>query len=138
MIRERILVDTGPLVALLAKDDADHVRCVEQSKELPRPFLTTWPILTEAAWLLRNQLDSIPKLMDLLRQQLIQCVELDTAAGPAIAELAHQYANIRPDFADLSLVYTAEREGIKTVFTLDRRDFSIYRDSSGQAFGLLP
>lgn len=61
MIRERILVDTGPLVALLARDDADHVRCVEKSKDLPRPFLTTWPILTEAAWLLRNEQESIPK-----------------------------------------------------------------------------
>ena len=49
MESERVLLDTGPLVALLADDDAEHQRCVEQSQLLPKPFLTTWPILTEAA-----------------------------------------------------------------------------------------
>jgi predicted nucleic acid-binding protein len=63
MAGESVLIDTGPLVALLAQDDAEHHRCVEQSRALAKPFLTTWPILTEAAWLLRNQEFAIPKLL---------------------------------------------------------------------------
>ena len=40
--------------------------------------------------------------------------------------------------ADASLVYLAQREDISTVFTLDRRDFSVYRFKGNQAFRLLP
>lgn len=48
-----ILTDTGPLVALLDKDDAYHSKCVEASKRLPAgPLLTTWPGFTEAMYLL--------------------------------------------------------------------------------------
>lgn len=138
MARERVLVDTGPLVALLADDDSEHVRYVEQSKLLAKPFLTTWPVLTEAAWLLRDQVESIPKLLGLLEDGLIECVELDAAAGTAIRELAKTYADIRPQLADLTLVYLAAREKVTLVFTLDHRDFAIYRGPQGRPFQLLP
>jgi len=35
-------------------------------------------------------------------------------------------------------VYLAEREGIDTVFTLDRRDFTIYRTTDGRALAIIP
>jgi predicted nucleic acid-binding protein len=109
-----------------------------QSKTLATPFLTTWPVLTEAAWLLRDKPGSIPLLLGLIDDGLIRCVELDAAASASIAKLAQTYADIRPQLADLSLVHIAEREGIDAVFTLDYRDFSIYRDSRGQTFRLFP
>jgi len=136
--RERVIVDTGPLVALLADDDAEHSRCVEQSKTLAKPFLTTWPVLTEAAWLLRDKPDSIPKILGLLEDELLQCVELDAAAGTTIAKLAKTYADIRPQLADLTLIYLAGQENVTTVFTLDNRDFAIYRDDQGRSFRLIP
>jgi hypothetical protein len=37
-----------------------------------------------------------------------------------------------------ALMYLTEREGIDTVFTLDRRDFSISRTSDGRALTMLP
>jgi predicted nucleic acid-binding protein len=126
------------LVALLANDDAQHTRCAEQSKVLATPFLTTWPVLTEAAWLLRDKAESIPKLLGLLEDGLVQCIELDAEAGQAISQLATTYADMRPQLADLTLVYIASRENISTVFSLDRRDFSIYRDHRGQPFRLIP
>jgi uncharacterized protein len=136
--RERVLVDTGPLVALLADDDAEHIRCLEQSKSLAKPFLTTWPVLTEAAWLLRDKLESIPRIVGLLEDGLIQCVELDAAAGTTIADLARRYADIRPQLADVTIVYLATKEKVTTVFTLDNRDFAIYRDQHGRPFRLIP
>ena len=138
MASERVLVDTGPLVALLADDDAEHDQCVEQSRTLNKPFLTTWPVLTEAAWLLRDKPNAIPKLLGLLENGLVLCVDLDSAAVPAIVQLAGKYADISPQLADLSLVYVASREQIPVVFTLDRRDFTIYRNQNGQPFQLVP
>lgn len=138
MAHERVLIDTGPLVALLAEDDAAHGRCVEQSHALAKPFLTTWPVLTEAAWLLRDQSEAIPKILGLLEHGLVVCADLDLVAATAIAELALKYSDLAPQLADLSLVYIAGRENVSTVFTLDRRDFAIYRDHRGQSFRLLP
>jgi hypothetical protein len=46
-----ILVDAGPLIALLDRDDRDHERCVETLSGLTGPMLTTWPAVTEAIYL---------------------------------------------------------------------------------------
>jgi predicted nucleic acid-binding protein len=140
VIRDQVLIDTGPLVALLATDDAQHDLCVEQARHLRSPFLTTWPILTEAAWLLRGIgiRDAIPRVLALVEQSLVQTIALDHSAASAIAELAHKYHDLRPDFPDLTLVYSAAKHNLLTVFTLDRRDFVVYRDPKGRPFRLLP
>ena len=49
-----------------------------------------------------------------------------------------QYEDIRPQLADAALVYLAGREGIDTIFTLDRRDFAVYRSTHNRAFRILP
>jgi uncharacterized protein len=138
VIRERILIDAGPIVAILATADASHAGCVATSREYAPPFFTSWTVLTEVAWLLKRTDGGIPSLMQLLSGGLIVPLELDAAAPAAISDLAIKYADLHPDLADLTLVYLAEREGIETVFTLDRRDFTIYRNPRRQAFRLIP
>jgi uncharacterized protein len=49
-----------------------------------------------------------------------------------------QYESLRPQFADAMLVYLAHRENIETIFTLDRRDFSVYRTRRKRPFQLIP
>ncbi len=49
-----------------------------------------------------------------------------------------RYESIGAQLADASLIHLAEREGIRTIFTLDRRDFSIYRLKDNRALTLLP
>jgi predicted nucleic acid-binding protein len=44
----------------------------------------------------------------------------------------------RPQLADAALVYLAARERIDNIFTLDRRDFLIYRTGRRRAFRILP
>jgi len=46
--------------------------------------------------------------------------------------------NLRPQLADATIVYLAEREGIDTIFTLDRRDFSVFRVSMNRAINIIP
>lgn len=138
MIRKRILIDAGPIVAILAEADAAHDECVAKSSEYAPPFSTTWTVLAEAAWLLRGVPNSLPQLMGLLSSGLIICPDLDPAAGMAIATLAGTYADLRPDLADLTLLYLWDRDDMELIFTLDRRDFSVYRDRRGRSLELVP
>lgn len=62
----------------------------------------------------------------------------DESALEWIISFMDRYASIRAQFADAALMYIAERERIDAVFTLDRRDFSVYRTSAGQALTILP
>lgn len=52
---ERVLVDAGPLIAIVSTRDEHHQICVAELKELRAPLITCWPVLTEAAWILRKQ-----------------------------------------------------------------------------------
>lgn len=49
-----ILCDAGPLVALLDRSDADHLRCMAVLRGIS-DMLTTWPCLTEAMYLLGRE-----------------------------------------------------------------------------------
>ncbi len=55
-----------------------------------------------------------------------------------IIDVMKRYANLRPQFADATLVHLANREDLRTIFTLDRRDFSVYRTTRKRAFKILP
>jgi len=47
------LTDTGPLVALIDRNDPNHVQCLDATKHLPSGSLvTSWPYFTEAMHLL--------------------------------------------------------------------------------------
>jgi uncharacterized protein len=136
--RNLVLVDTGPLVALLRRSDSQHESCVAQARSLPFPFLTSWPVVTEAAWLLRETTDGVDALLGQIEQELIHPLELDAATAGWLRAFMDKYSDLRPDFADASLCYLAEREGISSIFTLDRRDFTVYRTSENRPFHLLP
>jgi hypothetical protein len=53
-------------------------------------------------------------------------------------QYAGKYSSLRPQLADVALAYLAERESIQYIFTLDRRDFRVYKRSNGAPFELLP
>jgi predicted nucleic acid-binding protein len=53
-----VLVDAGPLVALLERTDRNHRRCVAALEAMSDPLLTVWPAFTEAMYLLRSSIRS--------------------------------------------------------------------------------
>lgn len=133
-----ILVDTGPLVAILSERDQHHAVCLATAKNLRGPFFTSWPALTEAAYLLRDRVEAVQSLLDRVRRGRILLLSLDASDVADISAILSKYADQRFDLADASLMHLAEREGIHTVFTIDRRHFSAYRTRNGSALSLLP
>ncbi len=138
MISGRVLVDTGPLVAIFLSRDAHHARCVGQLQKLSPPLFTCWPVITEVAWLLRRFPLAVEGFLGSFEAGLLRPLELDDHAFPWIRSFLARYRRLEPQVADASLVYLAEREEIDTVFTLDVRDFSIYRLRGNRALRLLP
>ena len=135
---KRILVDTGPLVAILSRDDEHHGACVEALRQMPGPLLSCWPVITEAAWLLRASPRAVQQLLRSIDGSFLELLPLAGAEADAIATLMRQYEDMRPQLADLALVHLAMREQIETIFTLDQRDFSIYRPGRRRRFRILP
>jgi len=138
LIDSRILLDTGPLVALLAKSDSRHQICVDTFATLSPPLLTCWPVITEAAWILRNHPRPLDRLAEVHSGGMFGLLPLDGDDLPAIATIMRRYEDARIQLADAALAHLAEREDIRTVFTLDRRDFSIIRLKRNRALRLIP
>jgi predicted nucleic acid-binding protein len=138
MTERRVLVDTGPLVALASESDEHHQSCVATLARLSPPLLTCWPVLTEAAWLLRKHSAARAKLFDAFEAGLLQLLPLDNDALPWIERFMHRYESIEAQLADGALVHLAQRERIHTIFTLDRRDFLVYRLKGNRTLRVIP
>lgn len=133
-----ILMDAGPLVALVDADDQHHGRCVDAFKQVQEPLATVWPALTEAMYLLGDLPKGQEALWEMLVRGAIQLLPLDKADVPRIRELMRKYASRPMDMADASLVRVAERDGIRKIFTIDKKDFTIYRLHGRISFTVIP
>jgi uncharacterized protein len=134
----RVLVDTGPLIAILSPLDHYHEVCVRALASLKGPLLTCWPVITEAAWLLRDHARAFENLLGNTNGGFLEVLPITGKDSGQIVDILKRYASLRPQFADATLVHLANREDIRTIFTLDRRDFSVYRSARKRAFRILP
>jgi uncharacterized protein len=122
-----ILVDAGPLVAIMDAADQHHKACVAALRDLTEPLATLWPPLTEAFYLVSDIPNGPEKLWGMIRSASISLLPLGLEDAPRMQELMRKYKDHPMDLADAAVVRVAERDGIRKIFTLDHRDFSAYR-----------
>ncbi len=122
-----ILIDAGPLVAIVDRADQHHAECTAALQYVDEPLATLWPPLTEAMYNLSDLPKAQEALWELLDRGLLQLLPLDSSDAPRMRELMRKYANRPMDLADAALIRVAEREGIRKIFTVDRRNFAVYR-----------
>jgi predicted nucleic acid-binding protein len=133
-----ILVDTGPLVALIHQDDNEHRICKETFLTFSEPLGTVWPVLTEALYLLNFSWEAQNALWEMIQAGAVEILPLGTDDVGRMRDLMRKYRDLPMDLADAALVRVAERERLRRIFTLDRRDFQIYRPSRIGRFAVLP
>lgn len=95
-------------------------------------------MITEAAWLLRAHPVAVGLLLSSFSGRPFDLVPLTEADLSGINTILAKYRSLGIQLADASLVHLANREGIETIFTLDRRDFSVLRLARGRKFQLVP
>src|SRR5215470_14066847 len=96
----RVLVDTGPIVAILSRRDQFHRACVDALHHLPGPLFTCWPVITEAAWLLRRDPNAVLQLLNSIDTGFLELLPLATADAKPIAAVLKKYRDIRIQLAD--------------------------------------
>ena len=132
------LLDAGPLVALVHANDQEHERCRTALGSVRGPLGTVWPVITEALYLLDFSWQAQDAVWDMMEEGRITLLSLEAGDIRRMRELMRKYRDLPMDVADAALVTVAEREGITRVFTLDRRDFEVYRPAKIGRFSLVP
>lgn len=123
---QKILIDSGPLIALFDGSDKHHLKVVEFLKTFKGELVTSWSVITEVSHMLdfnlRVQIDFL-KWVELGALTLYEISQNDIAHIRAMME---KYSDIPMDLADASLMYIADRQSIKNIISIDS-DFDIYR-----------
>lgn len=132
------LIDTGAILALLDRKDRWHEVCVAAFPQLRLPLLTSEAVLAELFHLVGDSRREVDAAWRFVRSGALKLAALDDTELPDLQALMLRYWDRPMDFADATLVYLAQREGLSTVFTVDRADFETYRIEGRQRFRLIP
>jgi len=119
------------MVAYLNRNDPHHPWAVALMKQLAPPLLTCEPVVTEAAYFLREDDLDVGPLFDLLERNAIRLDFSLAAHWPRVRTLMSRYRQM--DLADAAVVVMTELYARCRVVTVDRRDFSVYRRNDRQA-----
>ena len=133
-----VLVDAGPLVALLDQSDLHHAASVAALRTLRDPLVTVWPAFTEAMYLLGSSWPGQKALWSRIETAALMLAPIDESDATRMRELMEKYRDLPMDLADAALVRIAEREDLSRIFTIDRRHFSVYRPGRRRRFSILP
>ncbi|MBS0449063.1 MAG: PIN domain-containing protein [Proteobacteria bacterium] len=129
-----VLLDTGILVALHARDDPKHAAVTRWLSDFRGELHTVEPVLAEVAYFLPVRLRSV--IAELVSGGAVTLHHPGAAGQARMAELFRKYADQDPDWADVALVWLAESSGIHRIATVDVADFNVYRIHGRKRFEL--
>lgn len=125
-MKNTLILDTGPLVALFNRSDRYHEAAKSALKELRPELITTWSVLTEASYLLRQSLQAQLNLLEWVRRDGLKVWEIGLDNISQIMELMEKYGDLPMDLADASLVLLARNHNLNDVLSIDS-DYDVYR-----------
>lgn len=130
-MRRKVILDTGPLVALLNRRDTYHDWAKAQFALIEPPLLTCEAVISEASFLLRALHDGPRSVLETLNRGVVEIPFRLTEEADPVARLLTRYVSVPMSLADACLVRMAEQFAKSTVITLDS-DFQVYRKQGRQ------
>jgi len=128
---DRVVVDTGPIVALFDRTDQYHGTAVEFVRTCTDPLVSNLAVLTEAMFLLDFSVKAQTACLTWVSEGAVVLEPAHTDDLRQCQRLMEKYADLPMDFADASLVTLCDRLGERRVATMDQH-FSVYRLAGGQ------
>ena len=135
-MRSRVIVDTGPLVALLNRKDDSHAWVVQQLQDIQPPLVTCEAVLAEATYLTRQTPGARVALLEMVGESFLTIGMAVADHHSALLAMVRRYADVPMSLADACLVRLAELFPQSPVLTLDS-DFSVYRKNGRQVIEVL-
>jgi predicted nucleic acid-binding protein len=134
----RVLVDSGPIVALLDRRDTYHEWAKREIANLHEPLLTCEAVISEVFFLLSRVRGGTSIFVALLRDGLVLASANFSYREQSAEVLRHlqQYGDMPMSFADACLVRMSEIERNSIIFTTDQ-DFLTYRRNRRQNIPLI-
>jgi len=137
-VEDELLLDTGAFVALVDRDEKFHEPCVAALEGWTGRVVSTEAVLTETLYLVGPDFRAQKNCLEFILRGAFQLVPSSAKSLGRAAFLMEKYRNVPMDFADATLVALAEELETDTVFTLDRRGFSVYRLNRNKPFRIIP
>ena len=133
---KKILIDSGPLIALFDASDKYHKKAVEFVQSNKYPLVTTIASITETLHLLNFNRNAQIDFLEWIHQGAVEIQNIENDDFGRIKDLTDKYRDLPMDFADSCLVYLAEKLNLNRIATIDR-DFSIYRIKGRKKFKII-
>ena len=135
-MKRAVILDTGPLVALVNARDSHHDWSVAQWRQIEPPLLTCESVISEACFLLRQTRSGAAPVLEMLARSALTTSFRLSEHARNIRSLMRKYSDVPMSVADACLVRMSEIIGHSTVLTLDR-DFKLYRKHGRQVIPLM-
>ena len=129
----RILIDSGPMIALFDNSDKHHKKCVAFIENNPHELLSSLASITEVLHLLDFSRHAQTDFLSWIIAGAVTIEDIGQDDLIRIKQLIQKYADLPMDFADACLVYLGEKYNIDEVATIDS-DFDIYRLNKTRVF----
>jgi len=130
------LLDAGPWVALLSRNDTHHRWAVEQFRHLPPPFLSCEAVVAETCFLLKRSGFDPSLALQFIDRGVVQLPFVLQEQIGAVSSLFKRYENVPASLADAALIRLAEIHDSPLLLTTDS-DFHIYRRHGRQTIPLI-
>lgn len=133
-----LIIDTGPLVALLDATDPDHERCATLLRETHESRIVPLCVLVEVEYLLRPWPQALTALLADFDTGAFELLDLPTRWLRRSGELIERYRDLPLGLVDATVIAATEMLGETKVATLDHRHFTVVRPTHTSALELLP
>ena len=135
-MKTKVIVDTGPLVALLNRSDHAHGWVLQQMAHLQPPLITCEAVLAEATYLTRHTTGARIALLEMLGDGFLTMGLSIADQHPALLAMVRRYVDVPMSLADACVVRLAELHPQSPIMTLDA-DFFTYRKNGRQVIDVL-
>ncbi len=130
---KKILIDSGPLIALFDRNDKYHPASVQFIKTNHYELITTMASITETLHMLDFNRHAQIDFLSWIESGAVSVETITPNDFTRIKALILKYSDLPMDFADACLVFLGEKLNIDHVATIDR-DFDVYRLNGKQTF----